>query len=82
MHALGSETSWIDDVPAALRWQSAALGTGLFDGVHLDVEPWLHADWGGAGQPAMLDRYLDLLDRLRRPRRCGWRPTSRSGSTR
>ena len=64
VHALGSETSWIDDVPAALRWQAAALGTGLFDGVHLDVEPWLHADWGGAGQPAMLGRYLDLLDRL------------------
>ncbi len=64
VHALGSETSWIDDVPAALRWQSAALGTGLFDGVHLDVEPWLHAAWGGAGQAAMLGRYLDLLDRL------------------
>ena len=64
VHALGSETSWIDDAPAALRWQSAALGTGLFDGVHLDVEPWLHAAWGGAGQAAMLERYLDLLDRL------------------
>ena len=64
VHALGSETSWIDDVPAALRWQSAALGTGLFDGVHLDVEPWLHAAWGGAGQAAMLGRYLDLLDQL------------------
>jgi hypothetical protein len=63
IHALGSETSWIDDVPAALRWQSAALGTGLFDGVHLDVEPWLHSDWGGAGRAAMLERYLDLLDR-------------------
>jgi hypothetical protein len=64
VHALGSETSWIDDVPAALRWQAAALGTGLFDGVHLDIEPWLHAAWGGTGQAAMLGRYLDLLDRL------------------
>ena len=64
VHALGSETSWIDDVSAALSWQSAALGTGLFDGVHLDVEPWLHAAWGGPGQAAMLGRYLDLLDQL------------------
>jgi hypothetical protein len=64
VHALGSETTWIDDVPAALRWESAALGTGLFDGVHLDVEPWLHGAWGTDGQVAMLGRYLDLLDRL------------------
>ena len=27
VHALGSETSWIADAPAALRWQSAARGT-------------------------------------------------------
>jgi hypothetical protein len=64
VHALGSTTEWIDDVPAALRWESAALGTGLFDGVHLDVEPWLHPAWGGTGQAAMLGRYLDLLDRV------------------
>ena len=64
VHALGSETGWIDDVPAALRWESSALGTGLFDGVHLDVEPWLHGAWGGPGQAGMLERYLDLLDRM------------------
>ncbi len=64
VHALGSETTWIDDVPAALRWESAALGTGLFDGVHLDVEPWLHGAWATVGQEAMLERYLDLLDRV------------------
>jgi hypothetical protein len=64
VHALGSETTWIDDVPAALRWESAALGTGLFDGVHLDVEPWLHGAWGSPGQAAMLQRYLELLDRM------------------
>src|SRR5689334_14874468 len=31
MYALGAETSWIDDVPAALAWQRQALATGLFD---------------------------------------------------
>ena len=61
VHALGSETTWIDDPAAALRWQSAALGTGLFDGVHLDIEPWLHPEWDGAGRTAMLGRYLDVL---------------------
>ncbi|RYP81867.1 hypothetical protein EKO23_22865 [Nocardioides guangzhouensis] len=61
VHALGSETTWIDDHAAALRWQAAALGTGLFDGVHLDVEPWLHPDWDGPGRDAVLGRYLDLL---------------------
>ena len=61
VHALGSETTWIDDRAAPLRWQSAAVGTGLFDGVHLDVEPWLHPDWDGPGRDAILVRYLDLL---------------------
>jgi hypothetical protein len=61
VHALGSETTWIDDPASALRWQSDAVDSGLFDGVHLDVEPWLHPAWGGAGQAEMLGRYLDLL---------------------
>lgn len=60
VHALGSETSWIDDHASALTWQREALSTGLFDGVHLDVEPWLHPDWSG-DRTALLRRYLGLL---------------------
>lgn len=63
VHALGSETSWVDDPASALTWQREALSTGLFDGVHLDVEPWLHADWSG-DRDALLRRWLDLLGTL------------------
>lgn len=63
LHALGSETSWVDDHASALTWQREALSTGLFDGVHLDVEPWLHADWSG-DRTALLRRYLGLLATL------------------
>jgi hypothetical protein len=63
VHALGSDTSWLDDPASALHWQRDALSTGLFDGVHLDVEPWLHPDWrgGAAARDGLLRRYLDLL---------------------
>ncbi|WP_104105154.1 hypothetical protein [Nocardioides sp. 616] len=63
VHALGSETWWIDDPEAAVAWQREVLATGLFDGVHLDIEPWLHADWD-ADRSALLERYLHLLDRM------------------
>lgn len=64
LYALGSDTGWIDDPQAAVAWETAALSTGYFAGVHLDVEPWLHADWGTPNQPALLGRYLDLLDQV------------------
>lgn len=63
VHALGSETSWVDDPQAALAWQSAALGTGLFDGVHLDVEPWLHDRWD-SDRAAVVHGYLGLLEAM------------------
>jgi hypothetical protein len=61
VQALGSETWWIDSPEAAVAWQSEVLATGLFDGVHLDIEPWLHPDWN-TDRPALLGRYLHLLD--------------------
>lgn len=64
LYALGSDTGWIDDPQAAVTWERAALSTGYFAGVHLDIEPWLHADWGTANQSALLGRYLDLLDQV------------------
>lgn len=63
MYALGAETSWVDDIPAALAWQRQALATGLFDGIHVDVEPWQHAGWS-TERPALLGRYVDLLGQL------------------
>lgn len=42
--ALGGDADWLDD-PAAVvsSWLQPALGTGLFDGIHLDIEPNVEA---------------------------------------
>lgn len=63
LHALGAETDWIDDPAGALAWQRQAVGSGLFDGVHLDVEPWLHPGWG-TDREGVAGAYLDLLAAL------------------
>ena len=60
VHALGAEVWWLDDHEAALAWQQQALATGLFDGVHLDVEPWLHPGWG-SDPSALLASWVALL---------------------
>lgn len=61
MHALGSETWWLDQPDAAVAWQQRVTQTGLFDGFHFDVEPWLHADWN-TDQPSVVAKYLQFLD--------------------
>ncbi|WP_203898035.1 hypothetical protein [Virgisporangium aliadipatigenens] len=61
--ALGGETSWTTDHAAALAWQRAALGTGLFDAVHVDVEPYLLPEWQTA-QATLAQQYLNLLGKL------------------
>ena len=43
--ALGGDPSWVLRPDDALDWQAGALATGLFDGVHVDVEPWRGDDW-------------------------------------
>ncbi|MBD8870006.1 hypothetical protein [Nocardioides donggukensis] len=63
LHALGSETTWIDDPAAALAWQRSSLSTGIFDGVHLDVEPWLHPRWVADRDGVVADHLL-LLETL------------------
>jgi hypothetical protein len=61
--ALGGDPSWTTDHAAALAWQRAALGTGLFDAVHLDVEPYLLPAWNTA-QATVAQQYLTLLGKL------------------
>jgi hypothetical protein len=58
--ALGGEPDWTTDHAPALAWQQAVVATGLFDGIHLDVEPYLTSAW-----PSDSDDYLALLDALR-----------------
>lgn len=53
--AVGGDPGWLDD-PAAVvtEWLATALGTGLFDGVHLDIEPDL------TGRP-VVDRFAAVV---------------------
>ncbi len=46
LDALGGDSSWATtDVAGAIAWENDALATGLFDGIHLDIEPGQLADW-------------------------------------
>src|SRR5690242_5884140 len=62
--ALGGDSTWTTDHAAALAWQRAVITTGLFAGIHLDVEPYLTEGWT-ADLQATEASYLTLLDRLR-----------------
>jgi hypothetical protein len=64
LRALGGEPGWTTDHAAALAWQKTVVATGLFDGIHLDVEPYLTRGWT-ADQEGTGRAYLGLLDELR-----------------
>jgi hypothetical protein len=62
--ALGGDAAWTTDHAAALAWQRTVVSTGIFDAIHLDVEPYLLAGWSSDLQ-ATEASYLKLLDKLR-----------------
>ena len=62
--ALGGDSAWVTDHQAALDWQRTVLRTGVFAGIHLDVEPYLAPGWTTALQ-ATQKSYLALLDKVR-----------------
>jgi hypothetical protein len=62
--ALGGEPSWTTAHAPALAWQKTVVTTGIFDGVHLDVEPYLLPAWTSDLQ-ATEAAYLKLLDKMR-----------------
>lgn len=64
LRALGGEPDWVNDHAAALAWQRTVVATGLFDGIHLDVEPYLLDSWT-TDPRATQEAYLRLLDRIR-----------------
>ncbi|SDO56322.1 hypothetical protein SAMN04489867_0036 [Pedococcus dokdonensis] len=65
LDALGGDPGWLDD-PAAVvaEWLHPALATGLFDGVHLDIEPWTTPAWA-TDRERLVRRYLSTLDAVR-----------------
>jgi hypothetical protein len=62
--ALGGDTSWVTDHKAALAWQRAVVRTGVFAGIHLDVEPYLSDGWT-TNLAGTQRSYLALLDKMR-----------------
>jgi hypothetical protein len=64
MTALGGDSSWVTDHQAALAWQRTVVRTGVFAGIHLDVEPYLTAGWTTDPQGTQRS-FLSLLDKLR-----------------
>lgn len=55
--ALGGDPSWTTGADA-VTWMQRATAADLFQGVHLDIEPWTRRDWTG--------REGELLDGLAR----------------
>lgn len=51
---LGGDPVWAMDAASAASWTRRALASGLFSGVHLDIEPWVLPSWP-ADAPLLLD---------------------------
>lgn len=64
LYALNGDRSWATDHDYALRWQRAALATGLFEGAHVDVEPHTSVVAWQALRPQTIAGYLSLLEKL------------------
>ena len=64
LRALGGDPAWVTDHAAALAWQQTVVSTGLFAGIHLDVEPYLTEGWTTDLQ-ATETAFLQLLSKLR-----------------
>jgi hypothetical protein len=72
VHAMhpGDMAEWLDPFPARLDhkvildWVDAALKTGLFDGIHLDIEPHSTGAWK-THRLKLAAGYLDLLRQVR-----------------
>lgn len=62
--ALGGDPSWTTDHAAALAWLKVVVKTGIFAGVHVDVEPYLTDGWS-RDLAATEKAYLGLLDAMR-----------------
>jgi hypothetical protein len=63
--ALGGDPGWVDNPTWVVNnWLKPALATGLFTGVHVDIEPYTTSAWT-TNRAAVVKRYLSTLDTLR-----------------
>ncbi|WP_256842837.1 hypothetical protein [Ornithinimicrobium cryptoxanthini] len=63
LQALGGDPGWLDEPGEARTWLQTAQAAALFDGVHLDLEPWGHPGWDHDRED-VVRRYLGLLEEL------------------
>ncbi len=62
--ALGGDPGWIDEPKRiADRWLRPAVDSGLFDGIHVDIEPYSTPAWQ-TDRAGVVSRYLRTLDVL------------------
>lgn len=62
--ALGGDPGWVDNPGWVVdNWLRPAMGTGLFTGVHVDVEPYTTSAWQ-TDRAAVVGRYLGALDSI------------------
>lgn len=63
--ALGGDPGWVDN-PAwvVTNWLRPTLATGLFTGLHVDIEPYTTPAWT-KNRKAVITKYLATLDTLR-----------------
>jgi hypothetical protein len=45
VEAMGGDPSWVTDPAVAVTWAHDVTISGLFDGAHLELEPWQLSDW-------------------------------------
>jgi hypothetical protein len=63
--ALGGDPTWVDSQAWVVdNWLKPALATGLFTGVHVDIEPYTTSAWQ-TKQAAVVKKWLATLDTLR-----------------
>ena len=62
--ALGGDPGWVDN-PAwvVTNWLQPVVATGLFTGIHVDIEPYTTAAWT-KNRKAVITKYLATLDKL------------------
>jgi hypothetical protein len=63
--ALGGDPGWVDNATWVVTyWLKPARSSGLFTGIHIDVEPYSTSAWS-THQATVVSRYLTLLDKLK-----------------
>jgi hypothetical protein len=63
VRCLGGDPSWANDHDTACNWAFRATTDAVFDGVHLDVEPWTLPQWPHDA-PVLMASYAALVEEM------------------